>query len=269
MTKLTNIAPEKPLVSIITPLYNAQDFIVETIESVLSQNYINWEHIIVDDCSTDNSVSIVKEFTGRDERIKLISLSRNGGPSEARNKATLEAKGNYIAFLDADDLWHPQKLNLQIEFMQAHNCAVSFTSYVHINEHGDQVGKRIVALPKLSYKKQHSNNYIGNLTGVYNINMVDKILSPNIKKRQDWGVWLEAIHRSGKSALGIQKDLAYYRVHLNSMSSNKLNLVKYNYLFYRLHLGYGKAKSTWWLLRFFWEYFVLRPKWIQTYKIND
>ena len=139
---------------------------------------------------------------------------------------------------------------------------VSFTNYLHLDEEGKPLGKRILAMPNLSYKKQLLNNYIGNLTGIYNAEKLGKIPSPNIRKRQDWAVWLEAIKRSKKPALGINEDLAYYRVRKGSISANKVKLVKYNYLFYR-SLGFNIIKSGWYLLRFFWEYFMVRPRYIQ------
>lgn len=264
MTKPTKIA-EQPLVTIITPLYNAQDFITQTIESIQAQTYQNWEQIIVDDLSTDSSVAIVKDLAAKDGRIRLITLSRNCGAAEARNKATELASGDYIAFLDADDCWHPEKLEKQIAFMHAHNCDVSFTSYVQMDEAGKPLGKRIKALSKLPYSKQHLNNYIGNLTGIYNAAEIGKIIAPSIRKRQDWAVWLEAIKKSGKPALGIQEDLAYYRVRADSISANKMNLIKYNFQFYRTYLGYSWLKSAICLVRFFLEYFFVRTKYIETY----
>ena len=257
------INKEAPLVSIITPLYNAQNYISNTIKSIQSQTYKNWEHIIVDDCSTDNSINIVKQYAATETRIHFITLSRNSGAAVTRNKAIEAAKGTYIAFLDADDLWHPEKLSKQIAFMQANDCNVSYTSYLHIDHSGELLGKRIKALPTLSYKKQHTNNYIGNLTGIYHSKRIGKIIAPNIKKRQDWAVWLEAIKRSKKPALGLQEDLAFYRIHDTSMSSNKLNLIKYNFQFYKRYLGYSYVKATSCLLRFFWEYFTERKKCIE------
>ena len=254
---------KEPLVSIITPLYNAQKYISNTIKSIQSQTYKNWEHIIVDDCSTDNSVTIVKQFSEKDKRIRLISLSLNSGAAYARNKATEAAKGTYIAFIDADDLWHAEKLSKQIAFMQANDCSVSYTSYLHIDHSGKLLGKRIKALPTLSYKKQHRNNYIGNLTGIYHSETIGKIIAPNMKKRQDWAVWLEAIQKSNKPALGLQEDLAFYRIHNTSMSSNKFNLIKYNFQFYKRYLDYSYVKAISCLLRFFWEYFTERKKWIE------
>lgn len=264
MTKPINIA-KQPLVSIITPLYNAQDFITQTIASIQAQTYQNWEQIIVDDLSTDRSVDRVKALAAADPRIRLMTLTRNSGAAEARNKATAMATGDYIAFLDADDCWHPEKLEKQIAFMQANECDVSYTSYVQIDEKGKPLGKRIKALPKLTYGKQHLNNYVGNLTGIYNAAQIGKIIAPSIRKRQDWAVWLEAIKKSQKPALGIQEDLAYYRVREGSISANKMNLVTYNFQFYSTYLGYSWMKSAVCLLRFFWEYFLVRTKWIEKY----
>ncbi|RMA65974.1 glycosyltransferase family 2 protein [Ulvibacter antarcticus] len=257
---------KQPLVSIITPLYNAERFISETIISIQKQSYTNWELIIVDDLSTDTSVEIVENFSLEDKRIHLFKRDLNAGAAVCRNKATELAKGDFIAFLDSDDLWHPEKLQKQLQFMLDNDCNVSFTSYLHIDEAGTQLGKRIKALPKLSFKKQRLNNYIGNLTGIYNAAVLGKIIAPNIRKRQDWAVWLDAIEKSGKPALGLQEDLAYYRVRSGSISSDKLDLVKYNFKFYREYLGYSWPKSALYLLRFFFEYFFVRPKQIEAYK---
>ena len=249
-----------PLVSIITPLFNAEKYIAQTLLSVQQQSYSNWEHIIVNDASQDTSEAIVKKAAEKDARIQLVSLSENKGAAYCRNHATELAQGDYIAFLDSDDLWHPEKLTKQISFMQTHNCEVSYTSYLQINEAGESLQKRIKALDQLPYKKQLRNNYIGNLTGIYQAESLGKILAPPIRKRQDWAVWLMAIKKSGKPALGLVEDLAYYRVHEGSISSNKLSLIPHNFRFYRKHLGYSWIGSAYRLLRFFWEYFMIRPK---------
>jgi len=254
-----------PLVSIITPLFNAEKFIAQTLESVQNQTYSNWEHIIVDDASKDNCIAIVEKQAQHDPRIQLIKFLENKGVAFCRNHATELAKGDYIAFLDSDDLWHPRKLERQIHFMEENNCEVSLTSYLHMDKAGNLLNKRIKAFPLLSYKKQHCNNYIGNLTGIYKASKLGKIQAPSIRKRQDWAVWLEAIKKSGKPALGIQEDLAYYRVREDSISSNKRNLVKYNFKFYHEYLGYSWLTSVFYLLRFFWEYFFIRPKQIEKF----
>ncbi len=254
---------ENPLVSIITPLYNAEKFIAQTIASVQQQSYIHWEHIIVDDASTDASVKIVQAHAAKDERIMLRCLDKNQGAAVCRNIATEQAKGRFIAFLDADDLWLSEKLETQLSYMIDHKNPVSYTSYLHMDEKSKPLNKRIKALPSLSYRKQHSNNYVGNLTGIYNASVLGKIIAPSIRKRQDWAVWLEAIKRAGKPAIGLQKDLAYYRVRRGSISSNKINLIAYNYKFYKEHLGHSSLKSLYFLARFFWEYFLVRPKQIE------
>ena len=255
----------QPLVSIVTPTYNSQQFIEETLRSVKQQTYGHWEHIIVDDGSTDNTIIIVENAASKETRIKLIQSSKNQGAAEARNLATQHANGDYIAFLDSDDLWHPNKLEAQLDFMYQEDVLVSYTSYVHMDEKGTLLGKRVKALSNLPYLKQHKNNYIGNLTGIYNAKILGKIIAPNIRKRQDWAVWLEAIKRSEKPALGIQQDLAMYRVRSGSISANKLNLVQYNYKFYRDYLGYSWVKSAACLAQFFWEYFLIRPRQIERY----
>ncbi len=253
----------QPLISIITPLYNAENFIAQHIESVQAQTYPHWEHIIVDDASTDRSAEVVASYANEDSRIVLVNNPENRGAAFTRNHATELAKGEYIAFLDSDDLWSPEKLERQIAFMQANDLAVSFTSYLHIDEAGKSLNKRIKALPVLTYKKQHSNNYIGNLTGIYKCSEIGKIMAPPIRKRQDWAVWLEAIKKSGRPAMGLQEDLASYRVRKGSISSNKVKLVKYNYSFYRHYLKYNALSSGFYMLRFFWEYFLVRPKQIE------
>ena len=247
------------LVSIIMPLYNAEKYISETLSSVQNQTYSNWELIIADDASTDDSVGITEGFAKKDARIKLIKSSVNSGAAVCRNRASELAEGQFIAFLDSDDLWLPEKLQKQLSFMASGNCDVSFTSYLHMDENSKPLNKRIKALASLSYNKQHSNNYIGNLTGMYNATVLGKIIAPNIRKRQDWAVWLEAIKRSGKPAMGLQEDLAYYRVRKGSISAKKMNLVSYNFQFYRKYLGHNWLASCFYLLRFFWEYFLIRP----------
>lgn len=251
------------LVSIITPIYNSSKYIAEAITSVQQQTYTDWEHIIIDDASTDCSAEIVEGFAAKDSRIRFYKHSENKGAAFCRNFATKMATGKYIAFLDSDDLWVPEKLKIQLDFMEYYQCDVSFSSYIQIDKNRQPLHKRIIAKESLSYKKQHSNNYIGNLTGMYNVQKLGKIMAPKIRKRQDWAVWLEAIKRSGKPAMGIQQDLAYYCVRKGSVSSNKWKLVKYNFQFYYRYLNYSWPKSVYFLLIFFWEYFFERPKFIE------
>ena len=172
----------------------------------------------------------------------------------------MEATGDYIAFLDADDLWKPDKLEKQLAFMKAQKCDVCFSSYELINEKGELLNKKVKALNMLSYNKLLKSNYVGNLTGLYNVQALGKITSPNLRKRQDWVLWLETIKKSGKPAKGMQESLACYRVRDNSMSSNKFNLLKHNYLVYRKGLGFSTLKSGYYMLIFLREHFFVKSK---------
>lgn len=248
------------LVSIITPLYNSEAFITETITSVLNQTYTNWELLLIDDCSTDNTRAIAKKFISENSNIKLLKNKTNQGAAISRNKGIMAAKGHYIAFLDADDLWKPEKLEKQIAFMQAQNCEVCFSSYEQIDEAGKPLNKLVKALPVLTYKKFLKSNYIGNLTGIYNAKVLGKIIAPNLRKRQDWLLWLNAIKTSGKPAKSVQESLAFYRVRENSISSNKVALLKHNYWVYKKGLGFSTTKSLYCMLVFLWEHFFIKSK---------
>lgn len=241
-------------------MYNSEAFISETIDSVLNQTYKNWELILIDDCSNDKTLEIVKNFISKNTSIQLIKNSNNIGAAYSRNKGIQAAKGVYIAFLDADDLWKPNKLETQLAFMEYENCDVCFSSYNLINEKGELLNKQVKALKEVSYKKLLKSNYIGNLTGIYNAKVIGKINSPNLRKRQDWLLWLTAIKKSGKPAKGIQKSLAYYRIRKDSMSSNKVNLIKYNYRVYKKGLGFSTIKSMYYMLIFLNEHFFVKSK---------
>lgn len=219
------------LVSIITPSYNSAHFITKTIESVIEQTYQEWEIIIVDDCSTDNSIDIVKEYQTKDSRVKLIQLARNSGPAVARNKAIEEARGRYIAFLDSDDIWFSQKLEKQIPFMKEKDAVLSYTSYQKIEEDGTPRGTVKVPV-SVNYKKMLNSNYIPCSTAVLDSYKLGKVLMPNILKRQDYGLWLKIL-KMGHIAYGINEPLAYYRVRRCSVSSNKLIAAKYQWKVYR------------------------------------
>lgn len=247
-------------------MFNSQLFIADTIRSILKQTYTQWELILIDDHSSDHTLLIVEPFITTHPKIKLIKNTINQGAAVSRNKGIVAAKGSYIAFLDADDLWKPNKLQTQLEFMKTQQCEVSFSSYNLIDEQGKSLNKYVKALPVLTYKKLLKSNYIGNLTGMYHVNALGKITAPNLRKRQDWLLWLSAIKKSSKPALGIQESLACYRVRANSMSSNKMGLLKYNYWVYKKGLGFSSLKSTFYLLRFLIEHFFVKSK--QTASIN-
>jgi len=220
------------LVSIITPSYNSVRFISETIESVLDQTYKNWEMIIIDDGSSDNSTKIIESYLLKDSRIKLIKLSKNMGPATTRNYGIKESKGRYIAFLDSDDLWYPDKLLQQIPFMHNNDIALSYTRYNHIEEKSKKIINEIYIPSKVSYSELLKQNIIGCLTAIYDTEKLGKIYMPEIRQRQDYALWLDILKRI-PYAYGIEESLASYRVRSTSISSNKWIASKYNWKLYR------------------------------------
>lgn len=220
------------MISIITPSYNSEKFISETIDSVLAQTYQNWEMIIVDDVSTDNSIGVISKYLVLDNRIKLIQLNKNSGAAVARNTAIKIAKGRYIAFLDSDDLWTHEKLEKHILFMQLNNYPFTFSSYEKISEDGvNNLG--IVSTPKkVNYQELLKTNVIGCLTAIYDTKYFGKVLMPLIRKRQDFGLWLKLLKRTDY-AYSINEPLAIYRVRTGSISSNKLNTISSIWGLYR------------------------------------
>lgn len=233
-------------VSIITPVYNSEEFLRETIDSVIAQTYQNWEHILVDDCSTDKSASIIKEYANKDSRIRYFKLTENSGAGLARNKAIEIAKGRYIAFLDSDDLWLSEKLEIQLQFMQSKNVVFSFSSYLQIDEHGEEVRKKVLANAHITYNRALKYNPVGCLTAIYDSKILGKCFMPLIRKRQDFALWLKILKRV--DGYGIMTPLAYYRLRRDSISSNKLNLIKYQWELYRHIEKLSFGKSVYYLL---------------------
>ncbi len=219
------------LVSIITPSYNSEKFISDTIQSVLDQTYQYWEMIIVDDVSPDNSNRIIEQYIQQDSRIKLIKLEKNSGPAVARNIAIEEAKGRYIAFLDADDLWQSEKLEKQIKFMQKNDLAFTYSSYYLIDKDGKELGT-FITKENISYKEMLKTCSVGCLTAIYDTQVLGKVYMPLILKRQDYGLWLKIL-KEIKTTKGILEPLATYRILENSVSSNKIKAAQYQWKIYR------------------------------------
>ena len=254
------------LVSVIMPAYNSAAFIAEAIRSVLQQTHQHWELLIIDDASQDDTVSFIEKFQATDSRIKLFQNKDNKGAGVSRNKGIEGAQGIYIAFLDADDLWLPQKLETQLEFMQAHDLAMTFSSYLLMDEKGNDLEKKVAALPTLSLKKLLKSNYVGNLTGIYNVEKLGKIYCPELRKRQDWALWLSILKKIGHTK-GISEPLAKYRIRENSISNNKTALLKYNYLIYSEFLKYSRLKSIFRMGVFLKEHFFVKKN--QVRSLND
>lgn len=219
-------------VSIITPMYNCEKFIDETIQSVVNQSYENWELILIDDCSSDKTVEIAENYIEKDKRIKLIKLKNNSGAAVARNTGISESTGRFIAFLDGDDLWEYDKLEKQIAFMMENNIGFSFTSYKVINEDGINLNKDVRVPKSIDYDGLLKNTIIGCLTVVLDKEIVGEVKMPLIRTRQDFATWL-SILKKGHIAYGIDETLSRYRVVPGSISSNKLKAAKRNWYVYR------------------------------------
>jgi glycosyltransferase involved in cell wall biosynthesis len=218
-------------VSIITPTHNSISFIEDTIQSVLKQSFFDWEMIIVDDFSTDNTVELINSFVKHDPRIKLIQLAENSGAAIARNIAIEAAQGRYIAFLDSDDLWLPNKLEKQLAFMQENNYAFTFSAYDKINENGHVFGS--IGVPnKVSYFDLLTTNYIGCLTVIYDTSYFGKIHMSTLSKREDFATWLNMLKKVD-FAFGLNEPLAKYRVYQGQSSSKKINMAYETWKLYR------------------------------------
>ncbi|MFR2033860.1 MAG: glycosyltransferase family 2 protein [Agathobacter sp.] len=227
---------EKGKVSIITPCYNGAKYIEETIDSVIAQTYKNWEMLIVDDGSRDDSAQIVTKYCEKEERIKLIS-QENAGSAAARNNGIRNAQGQYIALLDADDLWHPQFLEKQINFMKKKDAVCVYCSYDRIDEKSKKILRPTYAKPVITKKDMKVMNYIGCLSGLYDTSKHGKMyLREELKSiRDDYAYWYDIVALEDK-AYGNDEVLADYRVLNNSTTGNKKKLIKKQYQFYRQYL---------------------------------
>ena len=207
------------LVSIIMPSWNTGAFIAETIQSVIEQTYTNWELLIVDDCSTDNTDEVVESF--QDKRIKYFHNNKNLGAALTRNKAMREAKGEWIAFLDSDDLWIPTKLERQINFMKINRYNFSFTQYEKIDEDSKPLNIYVSGPEKVTKRKMYNYDYIGQLTMMYNAKDFGIIQIKDIKKNNDYAIRLQLYKKSGTCAYLLKENLAKYRVRNGSISHDK------------------------------------------------
>lgn len=219
------------LVSIITPCYNSASYIAQTIESVISQTYKEWEMLIIDDCSTDNSVEIIEIYCKKEPRIRYLKTEvSSGSPTKPRNLGIYEAKGKFIAFLDSDDLWTPDKLEMQLPLF-SNNIAIIYSFYEKISENGDRSGRIVKSLESHTYESLLYGNEIGCLTVVIDISKVGKMYFQYIG-HEDYALWL-AILKKGFVAKNVQKVLGFYRVRKSSVSSNKIHVIRWVWKIYR------------------------------------
>ena len=239
----------KKLVSIITPMYNAEKYIEETIKSVLSQTYKNFEMIIVDDMSTDNSKEIIKKYRRLDKRIKYIKNNKNEGAGVSRNVAIKKSKGEYIAFLDSDDLWRENKLQNQIEFMEKNNLVMSHGNYYFIYENRKEKSKIVKTSKKISYNLLLKGNQFKTMTVILKRELAEKVKFLG-EKHEDYIYFLQILKLIDYS-LGQEEEInSYCRIRKNSVSSNKLRSALWTWKVYRDYEKLSRTKSLYYFVNY-------------------
>lgn len=247
------------LVSVIVPVYNAEKFIREAMDSVRAQTYESWELLLVEDGSSDGSADVITDYIAemQETRIRLIRQPSNQGAARARNRGVREAAGRYIAYLDADDLWMPEKLEHEIQFMEKKNAAFAFTGYEFADEHGVGLGKVVRVPETLVYRQALSNTTIFTTTVMFDTAKISKDLleMPEIKS-EDTALWWRIL-RSGYTAYGLDENLVRYRRAGRTLSSNKLRAIRRIWNLYRKAEGLNFARSIWhfcfWAVRAVWR----------------
>jgi teichuronic acid biosynthesis glycosyltransferase TuaG len=239
------------LVSVIMPAYNAVATIGRSIDSVLEQTRRDLELIVVDDCSTDSTAALVEDYVRADPRVRLFRQIPNAGVAAARNAGIEHAQGDYVAFLDSDDWWHPRKLELQIAQMQEHNARVSYCAYQRIGEDG-RLLSNVQPPPALMHADMLRSNFIGNLTAVYT-----RSLGPArflAMGHEDYVFWLQMVRRAGR-AIRIEhaEPLAYYLVREGSVSANKLRAAGWQWRIYRDVEGLSQPRAMKFMLHYIWN----------------
>ena len=231
------------LVSVVMAAYNAQDTIASAIQSVLDQTYSNWELLIIDDCSQDNTVSIVQSFA--DERIRLLVNKKNCGVSLTRKKGLDAAKGDWIAVLDSDDIWEPQKLKKQIELSKLKNAKLIFTGSGFMDESGKRLDWQLHVPKRLTYRELLKQNLVSNSSVLVKKELYKKYYAIGDNMHEDFAIWL-GISKEGIIAYGIDEPLLVYRLATSSKSSNKLKAAKMNWNTYR-YVGLNPVQSFYYM----------------------
>lgn len=239
----------KEIVSIIMPMHNSEKFVREAIDSVLAQTYGQWELLVVDDNSTDNSPRIVAEYTQKDNRIKLLENDRHiGMPSAPRNKGLKMAQGRYVAFLDSDDVWFPTKLEQQVALFKDANTVIVFSNYEKMDEHGRRNNRIVNAPASTDYHKMLLGNVIGNLTGIFDRAKVGVAVIADVH-HEDYVLWLSLLKKGGL-ARNTMTVTALYRVLSNSVSSNKFKVLSWQWNVYRDIEHFGILRSCYYFLNY-------------------
>lgn len=248
-----------PVVSIITPVFNAAQFLRDTIRTVQDQTYVDWELIFIDDGSTDDSVQIIEQAAEHDPRIRLLKNKSNRGAGYTRNQGIKAAQGRYIAFIDADDLWHKDKLKKQVAFSEVNGHAFTFTAYEFADADGEPTGKKVFAPPQVTYKSMLKNSIAWTSTIIIDTSIVSKehIVMPDIPRGQDLACWLRVLQKTG-AGYGLDEVLANYRRTRGSLSSGKLKAIRRTwYIYYNIE-RINAAKSMYYVFVAKWNAFKKR-----------
>ncbi|WP_335974352.1 MULTISPECIES: glycosyltransferase family 2 protein [Streptomycetaceae] len=240
-----------PLVSVVMPVYNSAATLGASIRSVLAQTHTDLELLATDDASDDESMDLLQDFARQDERVRPEASEGRGGAARARNQAIARARGDYIAFLDSDDMWLPTKAERQVAFAATAGTPLTFTSYYKVDAEYDgeaadftPTDRVVRAREQVDYRAMLTQDHIGALTAMYDRNVLGARLMPDMPKRQDYALWL-SIMRDGTPARGLQEPLALYRAgRAGSLSSNKMALVPYNWSLYRDHEQLSVSRSV-------------------------
>ncbi|UJH89863.1 glycosyltransferase family 2 protein [Antarcticibacterium sp. 1MA-6-2] len=250
-----------PLISIVTPTFNSEKYIKETISSIFNQTYQNWELLIIDDCSLDKTVSYIKEFSQKDKRVTLFQNEVNSGPAVSRNKGIKAATGDFLTFLDGDDIWFPSFLENSLNACQNNNYEFVFASYRRLDESLQPLLSDFIVPDKVKYQDVLKACPIPCLTAFLDIKRIGKYYMPIMNKRQDWGLWL-AILKEVDFAYGIQEPLAAYRMRKDSVSRSKRKLIPYVWQIYREVENFSIIKSSYYFLHWafngFKKYYINR-----------
>ena len=243
---------QKELISIVIPVYNAAQYLKETIQSVTNQTYPHWELVFVDDASSDDSLSMLKEFAKKypgEQNIKVMSLPENKGPAEARNAGIHAAEGNFLTFLDSDDVWDKTKLEKQLNFMKEKQCAFSFTGYEFADENATRNGKVVHVPEQIVYEEALKNTTISTITVMFDREQIptEILLMPENCQREDTATWWNIL-KHGYTAYGSDEPLSVYRRHAGSHSANKWNAVKGTWKMYREQEQFSILKTTYYMI---------------------
>jgi glycosyltransferase involved in cell wall biosynthesis len=225
------------------PTFNSAAYVTDSIDSVIAQSFQDWELLIVDDASADGTPELVRERYAHDGRVSVHSHRTNQGAAVARNTAIEAARGRFIAFLDSDDLWRPNKLAVQVPLLESTDACLVYSEYDVFKTPGREVVRTVAAPERLVYRDLLWGDPIGCLTAIYDTEKTGKVLMPDIRMRQDWGLWMRLL-RGGRWGLGVQQSLAMLRLHEKSLSANKLRATYFNYKLLRTEGQLGPARAA-------------------------